>query len=144
MRRKDACHPGRFDLGAALVDQDDSRIRRAIQSQFFGFGGATNYYYRASSMRVVVGQIRVPGDDPDGRGDDPFVPTTRHFADPAVTRNPRIQVVITKHGGHCGFLGPATSTAMATGPKSGSWSSRWRNRQSTVTLGYRCSRRRGR
>jgi len=106
MRRKDACHPGKFDLAPLSSIRTIREFDERYTSQFFGFGGATNYYFRASSMRVV-GQIRVPAMILTAE-DDPFVPPAP-FRDPAVTRNPKIQVVITKHGGHCGFLGPATS-----------------------------------
>ena len=108
MRRKDACHPGKFDLAPLSSIRTIREFDERYTSQFFGFGGATNYYYRASSMRVVD-RIRVPAMILTAE-DDPFVPTAP-FRDPAVTRNARIQVVITKHGGHCGFLGPATSTS---------------------------------
>jgi len=36
--------------------------------------------------------------------DDPFVPV-EPFRDPKLTGNPNITVVVTRHGGHCGFLG---------------------------------------
>ena len=36
--------------------------------------------------------------------DDPFVPHET-FRDPALAANPQLTVVITAHGGHCGFLG---------------------------------------
>jgi predicted alpha/beta-fold hydrolase len=35
--------------------------------------------------------------------DDPFVPP-EPFRDPRVTGNPHITTVITRHGGHCGFI----------------------------------------
>ena len=35
--------------------------------------------------------------------DDPFVPV-EPFRHPSVARNPHIQVVITRHGGHCAFV----------------------------------------
>lgn len=35
--------------------------------------------------------------------DDPFVPVEQ-FGDPSVTGNPNIRLVVTAHGGHCGFL----------------------------------------
>jgi len=108
MRRKNACHPGQFDLGPLSSIRTIRQFDERYTAQFFGFGGATNYYYRASSIRVVD-RIRVPALIVTAE-DDPFVPTAP-FRDPAVTGNPHIQVVITEHGGHCGFLGDATSTS---------------------------------
>jgi hypothetical protein len=35
--------------------------------------------------------------------DDPFVPAAS-FRDPALAANPHITLVVTRHGGHCGFL----------------------------------------
>ena len=35
--------------------------------------------------------------------DDPFVPVST-FRDAAVTSNPHITVVITRHGGHCAYV----------------------------------------
>ena len=42
--------------------------------------------------------------------DDPFVPV-EPFHDPRVAGNPNITLVITEHGGHCGFVSePAPGT----------------------------------
>ena len=113
MRRKDQCHPGRFDLATSSI-----RTVRAFDDRYtapyFGFAGAD--YYRASALRVID-RIRVPAliitSD-----DDPFVPS-EPFRDPAVTGNPNIQVLITEHGGHCAFVAEASRRAMATGPRIG-------------------------
>ena len=34
--------------------------------------------------------------------DDPFVPA-QPFRDPAIAANPHIRLLLTEHGGHCGF-----------------------------------------
>jgi predicted alpha/beta-fold hydrolase len=104
MLRKDACHPGRFDLTPLSAIRTIRQFDERYTAPSFGFGGATDYYYRASSMRVVD-RIRVPALILSAE-DDPFVPPAP-FRDPAVTGNPHVQVVITPHGGHCGFLGGA-------------------------------------
>jgi predicted alpha/beta-fold hydrolase len=36
--------------------------------------------------------------------DDPFVPP-HPFHDPRVTGNPHIELRVSRHGGHCGFIG---------------------------------------
>ena len=61
----------------------------------------TDYYHRASAMRVID-RIRVPALIMTAEN-DPFVPVGP-FRDPAVTRNPNITVVVTPHGGHCAFV----------------------------------------
>jgi len=101
MQRKDACHPGRFDLSPLASIRTIRQFDERYTAPSFGFGGATDYYYRASSMRVVD-RIRVPALILSAE-DDPFVPSAS-FRDPAVTGNPHLQVVITPHGGHCAFL----------------------------------------
>jgi predicted alpha/beta-fold hydrolase len=66
-----------------------------------GYRDAADYYHRAASMQVVD-QIRVPTLILTA-ADDPFIPVGP-FRDPKVTGNPAITVVITEHGGHCGFV----------------------------------------
>ena len=39
--------------------------------------------------------------------DDPFVPS-QAFRDPRVAGNPYISLIVCQHGGHCGFVGPAS------------------------------------
>ncbi len=67
----------------------------------FGFRDASDYYHRASAMRVID-RIRVPALIITAE-DDPFVPSPP-FRDPSVQSNPHLRVVITKDGGHCGFV----------------------------------------
>lgn len=105
MLRKDACFPGRFPLdrlpGIRTVRQFDA----AFTAPHFGFASAEDYYHRASAMRVVA-RIRVPA-LVISAADDPFVPASL-FRDPALTSNPHVRVLLTPHGGHCGFLEKAS------------------------------------
>jgi predicted alpha/beta-fold hydrolase len=55
-------------------------------------------------MRVVH-NIRVPARIITA-DDDPFVPTMP-FNDARVIGNPRLNVTVTRHGGHCAFLSEA-------------------------------------
>ncbi len=66
-----------------------------------GFRGAADYYQRASAMRVID-RIRVPGLLITAE-DDPFI-SAGSYRDPRVTGNPALSVLITPHGGHCGFI----------------------------------------
>jgi predicted alpha/beta-fold hydrolase len=102
MRRKDRFKPGSFDLtrlnGIKTVRQFDE----AFTAPYFGFRNAEDYYHRASAMRVID-RIRVPALVITAE-DDPFVPS-QPFHDPKVTGNPCIDLRISPHGGHCGFVG---------------------------------------
>ena len=102
MRRKHACFPAAFDLShldrIATVRQFDT----AYTAPFFGFGTAEEYYHRAAALRVIE-RIQVPALIITAE-DDPFVPVAP-FHDPALAANPNITLRITRHGGHCGFLG---------------------------------------
>jgi predicted alpha/beta-fold hydrolase len=101
MRRKNLVHPGRFDLTRLGEIWTVRKFDDAYTAPFFGFDGASDYYYRASAMRVVD-RISVPALVITAE-DDPFVPV-EPFRDPKVTANPNITLKITEHGGHCGFV----------------------------------------
>jgi predicted alpha/beta-fold hydrolase len=68
----------------------------------FGFKDAEDYYYRCSAMRVAH-RISVPALVITSE-DDPFVPPDP-FHSPVLAANPHIELHITEHGGHCGFVG---------------------------------------
>ena len=68
---------------------------------FFGFRDAADYYHRASALRVIE-KVRVPTLIITAE-DDPFIPVAS-FREPPLTANPRLTVIITRHGGHCGFI----------------------------------------
>ena len=94
----------------ALLDGPLPRVRSVRQfddaytAPMSGYRDAADYYYRASSLRVAAA-IRVPTLIITA-ADDPFVPV-EPFRDPAVTGNPAIRLVVTPHGGHCGFVTPS-------------------------------------
>jgi predicted alpha/beta-fold hydrolase len=93
--------PGRFDVGPL---DDVSTIRafdEVYTSRHHGFDGATDYYHRASALRVVD-QIRIPALI-IAADDDPVVPASQ-FRTAAVTSNSSITTSIWPHGGHCGFI----------------------------------------
>lgn len=101
MRRKANAYPGVYTLEPLRGIWTIRKFDEVYTAPHHGFRDATDYYYRASAMRVID-RIRVPtlivtADD------DPFVPTAP-FRDPAVTGNECIRVVITRSGGHCAFV----------------------------------------
>ena len=103
MRRKDQFRPGAYDLTKLNAIRTVRAFDDAYTAPHFGFRNAEDYYYRASSMRVVD-RIRVPALVITAE-DDPFVPS-EPFRDPKVTSNPHIDLRLSAHGGHCGFVGP--------------------------------------
>lgn len=105
MRRKDRFWPGRFDLAKLNAIRTVRAFDEAYTAPYFGFQDAEDYYHRASSMRVVD-RIRVPALIITAE-DDPFVPAAP-FQDPVLVGNPHVTLFACAHGGHCGFVGPAT------------------------------------
>ena len=106
MRRKARVAPGRFDLRALRGVRTVRAFDEAFTAPHHGFRDASDYYYRASSLRVVdritLPTLVVSADD------DPFVPAEQ-FREPPVTANPAVTVVVTGGGGHCGFFAAPTS-----------------------------------
>jgi hypothetical protein len=103
MRRKARFHPGLFDLRRLNAVRTVREFDETYTAPYFGFRSASDYYHRASAMRVVD-RIAVPALVITAE-DDPFVPS-QPFRDRKVAGNPNIQVHICEHGGHCGFVGP--------------------------------------
>ena len=102
MRRKDRFTPGSFDLTRLNAIKTVRQFDEAFTAPYFGFRNAEDYYHRASAMRVID-RIQVPALVITAE-DDPFVPS-QPFHDPKVTSNPYIDLRISPHGGHCGFVG---------------------------------------
>ena len=101
MKRKNACFPGGFDLTRLGAIRTVRQFDAAYTAPYFGFASAEDYYHRAAALRVVD-RIEVPALIITAE-DDPFVPV-EPFHDPKLAGNPNITLVVTKHGGHCGFL----------------------------------------
>ena len=101
IRRKARQFPGRYDVRSLW------RVRRVRQfddrftAPHHGFRDSADYYHRAASMRVID-RIRVPTLIITAE-DDPFIPVgpLQHSS---LAANPCITRVITRHGGHCGFI----------------------------------------
>ena len=102
MQRKAALFPGRYPIDRLRSVKTVRDFDEAITAPHFGFRGAADYYHRASAMRVID-RVRVPTLVLSSR-DDPFVPADL-FDAPALRQNPWITPIITRHGGHCGFIG---------------------------------------
>ncbi len=105
MRRKDRMWPGRFDLSRLRKLRTVREFDDRFTAPHHGFQDAVDYYYRASSLRVVD-RVQVPTLILSAE-DDPFVPPEQ-FGAPAVKANQHISVQVTRHGGHCGYYARAT------------------------------------
>jgi predicted alpha/beta-fold hydrolase len=103
MRRKNRYWPGRYEMARLARIRTVRDFDEAYTAPHFGFKGADDYYHRASAMRVID-RIRVPALVITAE-DDPFVPS-RPFHDSKLTNNPHIRLLLCRHGGHCGFVGP--------------------------------------
>jgi predicted alpha/beta-fold hydrolase len=101
MRRKAAAFPGDWDLGPLKSIWTIRHFDETYTAPHHGFAGASDYYHRASAMRVIE-RIQIPALIITAE-DDPFVPP-EPFRDPKLATNPHITLKITSHGGHCGFI----------------------------------------
>ncbi len=106
MRRKERFWPGRFDLSILDRIKTVREFDEAYTAPYFGFKDAEDYYHRASAMRVID-RIRVPALIIAAE-DDPFVPV-EPFRGLQIAANRHIDLRISRHGGHCGFVGPASA-----------------------------------
>ena len=102
MRRKARAFPGIWDLKPLPRIWTIREFDERYTAPHHGFDGASDYYHRASAMRVID-RIAIPALIVTAE-DDPFVPADP-FRDSRVTTNPHITTVVTSHGGHCGFVG---------------------------------------
>jgi uncharacterized protein len=102
MRRKARAFPDDWDLTPLRRIWTIRAFDECYTAPHHGFAGASDYYYRASALRVID-RIAIPALILTA-ADDPFVPQ-ESFRDPTVADNPNITTIVTSHGGHCGFVG---------------------------------------
>jgi len=88
--------PEQLKNAHSIYDIDDR-----ITAPSFGFEGADHYYATQSSQNFLS-SIRVPTLLIQSK-DDTYIPFSS-YSHPALTSNPAIQLAITEHGGHLGFL----------------------------------------
>jgi uncharacterized protein len=101
IRRKARLYPSHYRTDPLRRVRSVRQFDDAYTAPMSGYRDAADYYYRASSLRVA-GAIHVPTLIITAE-DDPFIPV-EPFRDPAVLGNPSIRLVVTRHGGHCGFV----------------------------------------
>jgi predicted alpha/beta-fold hydrolase len=101
MRRKAKIFGKDFNLDGLWKVWSIRTFDNRYTAPYHGFGNAANYYFKASATRIIDRASR-----PAlilSAIDDPFVPPGI-FDVPEVRSNPHITLVITPHGGHCGFV----------------------------------------
>ena len=101
IRRKARLFPHRYSTAPLARVRSVRQFDDAYTAPMSGYRDAADYYHRASSLRVAH-MIRVPTLIITAL-DDPFVPVAPS-RDPAVADNPAVSLVVTPHGGHCGFV----------------------------------------
>ena len=101
MRLKTGLFPGVFPVDGMRNIHSVREFDELITARFCGFAGADDYYERSSALRLIA-QIRKPCMILTSE-DDPFVPISS-FANSVIAENPCIELVVTKHGGHCAFI----------------------------------------
>jgi hypothetical protein len=104
MRRKARAFPDRYRVNGLSRVRTIREFDERFTAPHHGFRDAADYYHRASALRVVGG-VRVPTLIIAAE-DDPFVPVSQ-FREGELAANPSITTLLTRHGGHCGFVGPA-------------------------------------
>src|SRR5579863_3345107 len=99
--RKAQMFPGRYRTDGLPPIRTVREFDDAITAPCFGFRDAEEYYESAGAKRVAA-DVRVPMLVITAE-DDPFVPYVSFLA-ARVEKNPAIQFVPTRHGGHCAYI----------------------------------------
>lgn len=105
MRRKIALYPDRYDAAPLARIRTVRQFDHLYTAPHNGFDGASDYYHRASARRVID-RLAVPALLVTAL-DDPFVPPDAAL-DTALASLPHLTRIITRHGGHCGYVGRST------------------------------------
>jgi len=104
MRRKAQIFPDAFNLAGLWKIWSIRAFDDRYTAPHHGFAGASDYYHRASALRVI-GRVARPALIISA-ADDPFVPP-EIFGAPEIVDNPHITTLITPQGGHCAFIAAA-------------------------------------
>jgi predicted alpha/beta-fold hydrolase len=101
VRRKGRLQPGAYDARTLRRVRTIREFDEHITAPHGGYRDATDYYARTSS-RPVLKEIRVPTLIIHA-ADDPLIPV-EPFLDATIADNPDVLLVLTRRGGHVGFL----------------------------------------
>jgi predicted alpha/beta-fold hydrolase len=94
-------YPEIYDVSEVHLIRTIREFDERFTAVAHGFANAADYYYKASSIRVID-RIRLPTLIIHAQ-DDPFIPfaSLRH---PSVAENPFILLLDPEHGGHVAFI----------------------------------------
>lgn len=101
IRLKQKLFPDLYDLSGLRRIRTIQEFDEEFTSRAHGFMNAGDYYYRASSIRVVA-SIRIPTLIIHAR-DDPFIPF-EPMQQTVFSANPHILLLATDRGGHVAFI----------------------------------------
>lgn len=101
MRLKSAMFPGRYPINGLDRVRTVREFDDVITARFCGFRDADDYYARSSAL-PLLGGISVPALLLTAQ-DDPMIPF-RSFDAAALQRNPHLELLAPRHGGHCAFI----------------------------------------
>ena len=107
IRLKKKLFPDVYDLSPLPSIRNLREFDDAFTSVAAGFLNAEDYYYRASSIRVIA-NIRIPMLVIHAE-DDPFIPF-EPLRNAVFSENPYIMIVTTERGGHVAFVSSATQS----------------------------------
>ena len=110
IRVKGKLYPELYDTSNLHLIRTITEFDERFTSVAHGFTNATDYYYKASALRVMD-QIRIPTLIIHAQ-DDPFIPFAP-LRDPAVGSNPYILLVGPERGGHVAFIAARPSPGSA-------------------------------
>lgn len=107
IRLKQKLFPDRYDLSRLARIRNLREFDEEFTSIASGFANASDYYYRASSIRVIA-NIRIPTLIIHAE-DDPFIPFAplRHQV---FSENPYILLIATERGGHVAFVSSSATS----------------------------------
>lgn len=105
VRSKHRLHPELFDTRGLWRVRNIRQFDERYTAPHGGYAGAADYYERASSLRVIP-RIEVPTLIIHS-ADDPLIPAAP-FLDPSTAANPNVLLVVTRGGGHVGFIAAAS------------------------------------
>ena len=106
IRLKQKLFPDVYDVSRLPQIRNLREFDEEFTSRASGFLNASDYYHRASSIRVVA-DIRIPTLLIHAE-DDPFIPF-EPLRDPVFSKNPYIMLVGTERGGHVAFISSRTN-----------------------------------
>ena len=109
LRRKSSFFPGIADIKRVEKIRTIWEFDDVVTAPHFGFASAEDYY-RKASCGPLLREIRVPTLLIHSE-DDPLIPLDP-FLTSGIEKNPHLLPLLTRHGGHAGFMGskPATDS----------------------------------